>query len=253
MKTIQLRNRAGFILLVPALVWIAGCASSSTKTQTGVEPAARELLDSVSARLGPAHTIQVEAEQKVAPPLGLGLPLDHGRIELAVERPNRFYAIQPAGRETREVAYDGKSLCIMYPGQRHYALEPMEAGTIEQFAQLTDERFGFRPPVAELLASDMTAEFLQGVTSARVLGTESIGWTHCEHLRLEQEGMIVELWVGAKDRLPHRLLITCTDIQGKPTWNIRFSKWELNAPLDETLFSKRPAAGSLKVQMVKSR
>ena len=75
----------------------------------------------------------------------------------------------------------------------------MEAKTIEQFAQIVDERFGFRPPVAELLANDMAAELLTDVTSARLLATERVGWARCEHLRLDQKGMAIDLWVGAKD------------------------------------------------------
>jgi len=218
-----------------------------------MEPAALELLNSVSARLGGARTIQVEAEHKLDPALGLGLRLDRGRLELAVKRPNQFYAIQPAGAETREIAYDGNFLCVMHPGPKHYALEPLEAKTIEQFAQLVDQRFGFRPPVAELLASDMAAELLIDVTSARLLGRERVGWTRCDHLRLDQEGMSIDLWVGAEDRLPHRMLTTFTDMPKNPTWDIRFSKWKLNVPLDESLFSKRPAPGSQKVQMLKSQ
>ena len=254
-------NTNTICLLVGALAigTLTGCASkpaagAATKPpDAGVEPAARALLDAVSASLGSARTIGVEAEHKVEPPLGLGVALDHAPIEIAVRRPNQFYAIQRAGAETREIAYDGHFLCVMHPGPKHYALEPLEAKTIEQFAQLVDERFGFRPPVAELLANDMPAEMLSGVTVARVLGRERVAGTRCEHLRLDQKGMIVELWVGATDKLPRRMLTTCTDLSGHPTLDVRFSKWHLNEPVDTSLFSKRPAADWVKVQMLKNK
>jgi len=85
-----------------------------------------------------------------------------------------------------------------------------------------------------------------------VTGTEWVGWTPCERLHFEQDGMTGDLWVGKKDRLPRRYRLTFTDFEGDPTWNIRFSKWELNMPVDESLFAKRPAADSSRVKMLKS-
>ncbi len=65
--------------------------------------------------------------------------------------------------------------------------------------------------------------------------------------------MSIDLWVATKDKLPRRMLITKTDMPGNPTWDIHLSKWKLNEPIDESLFSKRPSAGWQKVQMLKSR
>jgi len=248
---------AGLPAALSALL-IAGCASGpkpadSAGNHARMEPAALALLHSVSAKLGGARTIQVEAGHKLDPALGLGTRIERGPIKIMVGRPNEFYAIQPAGFDTREIAYDGRFLCVMHPGPKNYALEPLEAKTIAQFARLVEERFGFRPPVAELLAGDMEAELLLDVTSARLLGREQVAWTRCDHLRLDQAGMTTDLWVGVEDRLPRRMLTTVTDMPRNPTSDIRFLKWKLNEPLDDSLFSKRPASGSQKVQMLKSR
>jgi hypothetical protein len=258
MNTTILQKLAGATALAFSALLFSGCASDPKPADSAVhhakmEPAALELLKTVSAKLGAARTIQVEAEHKLDPALGVGTRIDRGPIELAVKRPNKFYAIQPAGAETRAIAYDGNFLCVMHPGPKHYALEPLEAKTIDQFAQRVEERFGFRPPVADLLTSDMAAELLIDVTSALLLGQERVGGTRCEHLRLEQEGMTIDLWVGAKDQLPRRMLTTITDMPRHPAWDIRFSKWKLNEPLDESLFSKRPASDSQKVQMLKGQ
>ncbi len=256
MNPSTLRNLATSASLTISALLIAGCASGpkpGDSTSAKMEPAALALLHSVSAKLGGAQTIQVEAEHKLDPKLGLGLRIDHGDIELAVKRPNQFYALQAAGAETRTIAFDGHFLCVMHPGQKHHALEPLEAKTIEQFAQFVDERFGFRPPVADLLAGDPAKELMIDVTSARLLSQEHVGWTRCDHLRLDQAGMTTDLWVGVEDKLPRRMLTTVTDIHGHPTWDIRFSKWKLNELLDENLFSKRPAPDSQKVPMLKSQ
>jgi hypothetical protein len=56
-----------------------------------------------------------------------------------------------------------------------------------------------------------------------------------------------------KDKLPRRYLLTFTGIEGSPTWDIKLSKWELNVPVDGRLFTKRPAADSNRITMLKSR
>ncbi len=174
-------------------------------------------------------------------------------ITFTVKRPNRFHAIQPAGQETREIAYDGRNLCVMHPMLKHHSLESLRAGSVDEFADRADERFGFRPPIAELLSADFAGQLLLHVTSASVMGSEWVGFTACDRLHFEQPGMTGDLWVGKKDRLPRRYRLTFTSVAGQPVWDIRLKKWELNVPVDETLFSKRPAADSQKAPMLKSR
>jgi hypothetical protein len=218
-----------------------------------IEPAARELAKAVSAKIGSAQTIKLTAKHKIDPALGMGARHEKGPMQISVKRPNKFYVTQQAGAETSELAFDGTSLCLMHPNLKHHAIEPLKAGSIEQFSDRVDERFGFRPPVAELLASDAAAQLMLNVTSASVIGIEWVGWTRCERLHFKQEGMTGDLWIGVNDKLPRRYLLTFTGVKGNPQWDIKLSKWELNVPVDESLFSKRPAADSSKIQIVKSR
>lgn len=241
-----------------AWLHIAAIAVTVTFATPGViraeiEPAARELAKAVSDKIGKAGTIRLTAKHQLDPALGVGARLERGPLQITVKRPNQFYVMQQAGEETREIAYDGKTLCLIKAQLKQHTLEPLKTGSIEQFADRVDERFGFRPPVAELLAGDVAAQLFLHVTTAKVTGTERVGWTRCKRLHFEQDGMNSDLWVGVKDNLPRRYVLTFTGIKGTPTWDIRLSKWELNGVVDESLFSKRPAADSQKLQMLKSR
>lgn len=218
-----------------------------------IEPAARELAASVTSKLAVAQTVKLTAQHKLDPALGVGGRLDAGPIEITVKRPNRLHVIQEAGDQTRELVFDGKTFCLMHPKQKHHAMESVKADSIDALADRIDEKFGFRPPVAELLSADLSKQLFLHVTSATVTGTEWVGWTRCERLHFEQEGMSGDLWVGKKDGLPRRYRLTFTGVSGQPTWDIRLKKWELNVPVAEALFSKRPAADSHQVQMLKSR
>ena len=247
--------------LIPCLHRLSCCLAAAfvatalapSAAKGEIEPAARELVKSTSGKLGSAQTIRLTAKHKLHPTLAVGTKLDQGPLKITVQRPNHCYVLQPAGDETRELMFDGGTLCLMQPDLKIHAITPVKAGSIDQLADAMDERFGFRPPVAELLSADAAKQILLNVTSAKVTGTEWIGFTRCERLHFEQAGMTGDLWVGQKDRLPRRYLLTFTGLSGHPTWDIRMSKWELNVPVDASLFSKRPAADSQKVQLLKSR
>jgi hypothetical protein len=229
------------------------CGAASLDVRADIEPAARALAKEVAARLEAAQTIRLTAKHDLDPALGVGSKLERGPLKITVKRPNQFHVIQEAGDDTREIAFNGREICVMHPAMKHHAIEPLKAASIEQFADAVDSRFGFRPPVAELLSSDLVSQLFLNVNSARLMGNVWVGWTRCEHLHFDQAGMSGDLWVGIKDKLPRRLMFTFTDQAGHPTWDIRLSKWELNTPVDESLFTKRPAADSTKVKMLKSR
>ena len=230
-----------------------GAGLSITNVRAQIEPAARALAESVSGKLGSARTLRLTAKHQLDPALGVGSKLESGPLQITVKRPNRFYVIQQAGDETRELAYDGRTFSLIQPVLKQHALEPLRAATIDQFADAVDARFGFRPPVAELLSADVAGQLFRGVTSARVVGSGRVGWTRCQLLKFEQPGMTGEVWISEKDHLPLRYLMTFTGMPGHPKWDIRLSKWELNVPADETLFSKRAPAGSARLRMLKSR
>lgn len=238
-------------LIQHSLILLTVTAFGTAKAD--IEPKARALVDATAAKLTAANTLRLTAKHTIDPALGVGSKLDKGPLQIIVKRPNQVHVLQSAGDETRELAFDGKTICVMHPQLKHHAIETLKAPTIEQFADQVDARFGFRPPVAELLSEDLASQLFLHVTSAKVTGTEWVGWTRCDRLHFEQDGMTGDLWVGKKDGLPRRYLLTFTSIQGHPTWDVRMSKWELNPPVNPALFSKRPAADSSQVQMLKSR
>ena len=249
-SSIPIHSRNQPRLLFTALVTVAFAASIA---KAGIEPEAREIAKAMAAKIGAAQTIRLTARHQLDPALGVGAKIEKGPIQITVKRPNRFFAVMRAGHETREIAFDGTTFCVMHPQLKHHAMEPLKAASIELFADRVDEKFGFRPPVAELLASDVAKQLFRDVTTARVAGSEMIGFVRCQRLHFEQPGMRSDVWVGLHDNLPRRYLLTFTDVPGDPEWDIRLSNWELNVPVDEALFSKRPAPDSQKVKMLISR
>lgn len=246
MKPLNFLHRSGSIA-------VALLAAFAISAKADISPEAVALAKAVSAKLAPAKTIQLTASHKLDAELGVSAKLNKGPLHITVKRPNQCYVLQPAAAETRELAYDGKTLSLIQPELKVHSLESLKANTIEQFADAMDERFGFRPPVAELLASDLPGQLFVNAASATVAGKEWVGWTRCERLHIEQEGLTGDLWVGVKDKLPHRMMLTFTSIKNQPKWDIRFTNWKLDPQVDESLFTKRASNDSQLTPLLKSR
>lgn len=252
--SLALMRLSRFHLLCAAVVALPSiCVHAAPAANPAIEPAAAALVKSVATKLEAATTVALQARHTLHPSLGSGNNLDKGPIAITMARPNKFHAVQPAGRETREIAYDGSTFIVMSPQLGHHATAKLPAKSMDELASMLDKQFGFRPPVAELLSENLPATLFSDATSAKVLGVESIGWKRYEHVQIVQKGMITDIWIGSKDKLPHRLLYTYTDLPGNPTWDIGLTKWKLNAPVDTAAFSKKPAADSMPVQMLKAR
>ena len=237
--------------LMAAFAAVTLLASAGARAE--ITPEASALAKSVAAKIGSASTIRVSAKHQIDPQLGVGAKLEKGPLQITLQRPSNVYVLQSAGDETRELVYDGKTFCLMQPKLKLHALETLKATSLEQFSNAMDERFGFRPPVMELLSTHLVEQLFDGVTKAEVTGKEFVGWTRCHRLHIEQEGLTGDLWIGVKDQLPHRYMLTFTGVKGQPTWDIRLSKWELGVPVDGSLFTKRPEADSQKAPLLKSR
>lgn len=246
MKTTTFIHRGAPI----AAAFIAAFALSA---KADISPEAMALAKAVSAKLAPAKTIQLTATHKLDAELSSSTKLNKCPLTITVKRPNQCYVLQPAGAETRELAYDGKTLSLIQPELKLHSLESLKASSIEQFADAMDERFGFRPPVAELLASDLPGQLFVNATSAKVAGKEWVGWTRCERLHIEQDGLTGDLWVGVKDKLPRRMVLTFTSIKGQPKWDIRLTNWKLDPQVNESLFTKRAGTDSQLTPLLRSR
>lgn len=258
LKSATIMNLSAFLRFSPSqgaslLLVLASLLVAPSLVQAQIQPEARKIVQSVSNTLGQAKTVQVTAAHTVDEAMGFGSRLEKGKIRITLKRPNQFHIMQPAGEETREIVYDGKTFCLLQPEAGLHGIVRMPAASLEQFSDLADARLGFRPPVAELLANDVSSQIFREVTAARVVGRSRVGWVRCEQISLVQEGMITDVWVGVKDNLPRRIRFTYTDRPGRPAWDIRLSAWVLNQPVDERLFARRPGPESQEVKMVRSR
>jgi hypothetical protein len=211
------------------------------------DPAALEVLRSVQGKLASSPTLSVEGRRKTS-----WHDYQDGAVTVIVERPNRFLARQGIGSGEKIIAYDGTTMRFQLPGVKLHYEGKLNAPDSPAVADTMQERFGFRPPLAELLAPDLVKEMAREGATIRLGKAQSVGWTKCHRIVITQPGQTTEIWVGVKDSLPRRYRLTFGDPTSTEWMDTRFKKWRFGVPTATEIFRPAPVLGSHPVQLLRS-
>lgn len=209
-----------------------------------------QLLRRMSEKLGQAKNLSFKVDRKLDAALveGLNVP-ENAQIEISVSRPGRFMAKSDSKDNARKVFFDGQNLTIYDETMKVYATAPV-AGTIDEAVAKIDEKYGFTPPLAEFILSDPYAALGKQIKSKAYKGKENIAGVECHHLSLVGDVADSELWIGAADLLPRKLIATFKDREGSPKLQADFSNWNLAPTLDDKIFAFVAPTGAEKIEMV---
>jgi len=117
-------------------------------------------------------------------------------------------------------------------------------------AEKLEEKFGFAPPVAELLLSDPYTYLMDGIESLSYVGEETVEGTPYHHLSAIEESITWNVWITVDELLLHELVATATSIEGQPKIRLQVTEVNLNAQLDDAMFGFEPPPGATKIRMV---
>ena len=186
---------------------------------------------------------------------------------LAVQRPNRFAMVLTNGMMGTTVVCDGAKLYTCIPMLKRYT-ESKAPGELSDVmtgsgALGTMSGMGGGALLGALLARDIHATLLDGVTSARYIGTEKLDDGEYLHLKFTQDSFDWDMWVKAgKPPLVRKMTMDIGQaIKGqvsgksapegmgealkdmKMTMTMEFKNWSLNADLPVSRFVFTPPEG----------
>lgn len=238
---------SAFVLLALALA----CSSStekSTTTVAGNDP--DQLLRQMSEKLAQAKSLSFKVDRKLDAALVEGLNVrENAQIEIFVSRPNKFQAKSDSKEDVRQVFFDGQSLSIYDGTMKLYATVPV-SGTIDDAVAKIDETYGFTPPLAEFILSDSYGALSKQIKTKAYKGQENIAGVECHRLTLSSDEVDSDLWIGAADLLPRKLVATFKNREGSPKLEADFSNWNLAPTLDDRLFAFVAPPDVEKIDMV---
>lgn len=199
---------------------MAACvnAPAQPRQAQAISPEAGKAMTKVGAALRALKGYNAEVSVNTRAAVGGGKYREFkGRIHYTAAPPNELFAhVRGAGLE-REVYYDGKTIAVLAPTQKKYAL--IEApGSIATFRQHLKQARGLELPIADLFAWGEKKGPVSAITEGRYAGTGSVAGRRFEHYSFSGNGVIWEVWVD-KRNLPCKIEMVDTRDSGLPGYS----------------------------------
>jgi len=247
------------LLLATAIVLILpapGCGPGEKPEDPGPTPTPKfedqavEVLKGMTDKISAASQIAIRATQETdAALLEVRDKPESASLTATLKRPDRFLATTTSEDRERRMFYDGETFSMLYVRENFYAQQEM-SGDFDSMAKKLEEKFGFAPPVAELLLSDPYAYLMEGIQSLSYVGEETVDGTRCHHLTAVEESITWNAWITVDELLLLELVATATSIEGQPKMRVQVTEIDLSAQLDDTMFAFEPPPGATKIRMV---
>jgi hypothetical protein len=227
---------------------LAALASAAVAAPNG-----DQILHQMSDKLASAKSFTFEAQRETDPALleDRDVP-EKSRVSAVVRRPNQFAARSRSGEGTRRIIADGRMLMVFDEKNHTYAQTPMRT-TLDGLVAKLDEAYGFTPPLLDFTVSNLYQDFHQQAHSVKYVATEKLptgllASVECYHLALKGPEADADLWVGASDSLPRKLVATFHRT-GHPQVHVDFLRWNLPASVTDADFTFTAPPGAQKVEM----
>jgi hypothetical protein len=239
---------AGFlsVVLSPAVLVAAEEAPSPKTAAPNLEQNALDQLKRMSATLGAARALTFRTSNTVEVPAKTGQFITlFASSEIALERPNKLRARVTGEVPNFDFTYDGSTIAAFAPNNNVYSVSKAP-GTIDAMLPFIEKETGIHFASADVLFSDPYTVLTKGLTSALVVGSDTVQGAPCEHLAFRAPGVNWEIWIESGARaLPRRLVITYTNVI--PRFLVEFSRWNLHPWLSDGDFDFKKPAGAKEV------
>jgi len=237
-----------FLLAIISATFAISCKKITDKPKV-VNNDSDQLLRQMSKTLAQAKKLSFKVDRKLDAAVidGQKLP-ENAQIDFSVSRPRKFIVKSDSQGTVRTAYFDGQSLSIYDRTMNGYATESAP-GTIDDVIDDIDEEFDFTPPLWVFFLSDPYGTLGPEIKTQDYKGKESIAGVECHHLSLSTSEADSEIWIGTADLLPHKLVATFKNREGKPKLQAEFSSWNLAATFDDNIFAFVPPKDARKVDV----
>jgi len=215
-----------------------------------VDPDAAKAIKAMSDKLAASKSLTVSGRRIDSADLAAARNAPkESQVTVSLQRPNKVAGKSVNGNEERQFYFDGKAATFVEMADKIYASTPV-SGSIDDMVDHLQEKFGYTPPLADLLVANPEKSLLTSESSGKVVGSEKVGDVECKHLSFSQEDLEWEMWIG-EDNLPRRFTIRYKDEPGKDlSVTIEGMKWDLNAKIADGVFTFTAPEGVKKINIL---
>ncbi len=225
--------------------------AAEVETIPPVDAKADEVLREMSAFLGSLDKFTFHAENSTDEVLDSGqlIQLSQG-VDLAVRRPDRFWASAQGDIVTQQFFYDGKSVTLFNSKDNVYATIDAPA-TIDAALDYTVKAFELKAPLTALLVSDMYSRVSPNIATGSYLGLHRVLGTSCHHLAFTTRDVDWQIWVDAGDKpWPRKVIITSKRVAGAPQFTALLSDWTTSGKFKDSKFKFNAPKDAHKIEFL---
>jgi hypothetical protein len=249
------------LMSLMALV-LAGAASAQTTTPPpkkatslakqgpvvlipALEPKAIELLKATSARLAAAHTLSFTAVEIFEQPSRHGHPLAYAtKSDITLQRPDKLRVIIAGDGPASEFYYDGKVMMAYAPAENLLAVADAPP-TIDATLDAAYRLAGIYFPFTDLIVADPYKDMAKGLKLAYYVGqSHVIGGTTTDIVAYIDNGVFLQVWIGAEDKLPRMVHATFLDDPERMRHQLELSNWQIDAAASQNAFAPANAGAA---------
>ena len=250
------------LLMTVAALVVAGAANAQTTTPTpkkgtshaqqgpvvlipALEPKAIELLKATSARLAAAHTLSFTAVEIFEHPSRHGHPLAYAtKSDVTLQRPDKLRVIVAGDGPASEFYYDGKVMMAYAPAENLLAVADAPP-TIDATLDAAYRLAGIYFPFTDLIVADPYKDMAGGLKLAYYVGqSHVIGGTTTDIVAYIDNGVFLQVWIGAEDKLPRMVHATFLDDPERMRHHLELSNWQIDAAASLNAFAPANAGAA---------
>ncbi len=220
-------------------------AAAAPAAPAALEPRALAILKTSLDTIKAAQTLSFSATELFESSSRQGQPLASAtRYDVSLARPDRLRVAIPGDGMARQFTYDGKTVLAYAPVENIYATGAVPP-TIDAMLSAVYKKGAVYLPFTDLIVADPYKDLRTDVKLAYVVGQSSvIGGVTTDIVAYVINGVFIETWIGADDKLPRLIRAVYLDDPAKLRHELAFSNWQLNPTFAPDTFATTVPSGA---------
>jgi hypothetical protein len=213
-----------------------------------LEAKAIDILKASSARLAGAKSmtftavISYESQSRYGPPL-----VYTTKSDVTVLRPDKLRVITYGDGPPSEFYYNGKTMMAFAPVENLVAVADAPP-TIDAALKAAFDSAAIYFPFTDLIVADPYKDIADGLELAFYIGQSNVvGGTTTDMVAYVTNGVFVQAWIGAEDKLPRRVRAVYLDDPAQLRHEMELSNWQLDPAVATEFFESAKAASANRI------
>ncbi|HTO12917.1 MAG TPA: DUF2092 domain-containing protein [Candidatus Binatia bacterium] len=223
-------------------------AAGSAPAKPVLEPKALEILKASSAKLAAARSMSFTAVASYESPSLPGPALVYSTTsQVTLQRPDKLKVITPADGPASEFYYDGKVMMAYVPAGNLVAIADAPP-TLDAALEAAYKTAGIYFPFTDAIVADPYGDIAKNMELAFYIGqSKVVGGTTTDMVAYAGDGVFVQMWIGAQDRLPRRARAVFKNDPLRLRHEVDFSNWQLGNGVPAGTFTSAKAANGKRI------